>query len=195
MEEGDGETDGYVRVSAAISDLTLLCGYDSMVSFLHGYWEQHEKQSDDLANLLGSINRTVSGPPLDAAQWSDWLDAILSIQPNLESVRCAREQIQTDHEAFLKALKIQDADAQRSTLDLLRKEVQKRSWHIAGDEQISLLEAYTAVGAFLRAYWKRGNSQSKDVFQVIQQIENSHPAVWESWVNVVAEQNKIERNS
>src|SRR5512142_3077184 len=131
-----------------------------MVSFLHGYWERHEKRSDDLANLLGSMNRTVSGPPLDAAQWSDWLDALLSIRPNLESVRRAREQIQTDHEAFLKALKVQDADAQRSTLDLLREEVQKRSWHITGDEQIDLLEAHTAVGTFLRAYRKRGNSQS-----------------------------------
>jgi hypothetical protein len=58
--------------------LTALEAFDAMRSFLESYWERGGKRSDDLAILLGSLdrNRTEHGPPLDIAQWHDWLAAI-----------------------------------------------------------------------------------------------------------------------
>ncbi|HEY5337140.1 MAG TPA: hypothetical protein VIJ85_02965 [Rhizomicrobium sp.] len=175
--------------------LSLLCGYDSMLVLLDDLWERDGKRSDDLAIMLGGMNRTVSGPPLDAAQWSDWLDATLFVRPDFESVRRAREQIQSDHTAFLKTLEIQDFETQCSAIRLLQEAASQRSWHVAGNEQMDLLQAYAAVVAFLRAYWKRRNSASNDIFQILQQFESGQPALWESWVSAVAEQSKIERDN
>ncbi|MBL8543365.1 MAG: hypothetical protein JNJ63_06105 [Hyphomonadaceae bacterium] len=58
--------------------LTALEAFDAMRCFLDAYWERGGKQSADLAILLGSLNRNRAGrePPLDIAQWHDWLTAI-----------------------------------------------------------------------------------------------------------------------
>ena len=68
--------------------LTTLESYDAMRFFLEKYWERGHKSSNDIASLLGSLNRDGSGSfiiyeedeemamPLDQAMWHDWLDAI-----------------------------------------------------------------------------------------------------------------------
>ena len=58
--------------------LSSLNAFDAMRAFLEAYWEREFKQSDDMAVLLGSLNRVpVSDtPPLDIALWHDWLKAI-----------------------------------------------------------------------------------------------------------------------
>lgn len=52
--------------------------FDAMRAFLEAYWDRGGKQSDDLAVLLGSLNRDEASntPPLDVAQWHDWRDAV-----------------------------------------------------------------------------------------------------------------------
>jgi hypothetical protein len=58
--------------------ITVGRAFDAMRRFLEGYWERGGKKSDDLAVLLGSLNRDEGSRslPLDPALWSDWLDAI-----------------------------------------------------------------------------------------------------------------------
>lgn len=55
--------------------LTGIEAFDAMRAFLEAYWARGGKQSDDIAVLLGSLNRS-DGPPLDVALWDDWLRAI-----------------------------------------------------------------------------------------------------------------------
>lgn len=60
-----------------LQSLTELEAFDAMRVFLEAYWERGLKESDDIAVLLGSVDRGHDcGPPLDAAQWSDWRDAV-----------------------------------------------------------------------------------------------------------------------
>lgn len=52
--------------------------YDAMTRFLETYWERSGKASDDLATLLGSLNRNLwaDGVPADPAMWEDWIAAV-----------------------------------------------------------------------------------------------------------------------
>lgn len=61
------------------SDLDELEAFDAMRLYLEGYWRRGGKGADDLAVLLGSINRS-DGAPLDVAQWDDWLDAVSKVR-------------------------------------------------------------------------------------------------------------------
>lgn len=170
---------------SATGRIALLRGYDTMFLLLEDFWNRDGKQSNDLATLLGSMTRTASGPPLDAAMWTDWLDAVLSVRPDLKLVESARAKIYDDHRAFLKVLEIEDVKTQRSELDLLRDEQGKRSWHIVGEEKIDLLAAYAAVALFLRAYW----SKSDEILRVLRQFESGQSVLWERWINAAAQQN------
>jgi hypothetical protein len=58
-----------------VRELDELQAFDAMRAFLEAYWERCGKRSDDLAVLLGSLNRHV-GPPVDLAQWHDWKAAV-----------------------------------------------------------------------------------------------------------------------
>lgn len=58
-----------------LRSLTELEAYDTARAFLEAYWERGGKQSDDIAVLLGSMNRA-GGCPLDPAQWHDWRNAV-----------------------------------------------------------------------------------------------------------------------
>jgi hypothetical protein len=62
--------------------LSSLNAFDAMRAFLEAYWEREFKQSDDIAVLLGSLNRVpVSDtPPLDIALGHEWLKAIQKSQ-------------------------------------------------------------------------------------------------------------------
>lgn len=51
--------------------------FDAMRLFLEAYWERGDRQSDDLAVLLGSLQPLgTDGMPLDQALWSDWIYAV-----------------------------------------------------------------------------------------------------------------------
>ncbi len=58
--------------------------FDAMRRFLEIYWERGGKASDDIAVLLGSLNRDEGSQslPLDAAMWEDWLDAVSGSAPS-----------------------------------------------------------------------------------------------------------------
>lgn len=58
--------------------LSSLAAFDAMRAFLEAYWERGLKQSDDIAVLLGALNRNLKSdtPPLDTALWHDWLEAV-----------------------------------------------------------------------------------------------------------------------
>jgi len=58
--------------------LSELEAFDAMRVFLEAYWRRGGAASDDIAVLLGNINRDdwADRGPLDPAQWSDWLNAV-----------------------------------------------------------------------------------------------------------------------
>jgi hypothetical protein len=62
--------------------LNELEAFDAMRAFLDAYWRRGKCASDDIAVLLGSINRYVWADfgPGDPAQLEDWLDAIAAIK-------------------------------------------------------------------------------------------------------------------
>ena len=65
-----------------LAPLSPIEAYDAMQFFLRTYWERGGKNSDDIANLLSDIGRNQEGdlPPIDIAQWHDWLSAIETVQ-------------------------------------------------------------------------------------------------------------------
>ena len=64
----------------ADSTITVSEGYRAMLAFLEAYWERGLKSSDDIANLLSSMDLVEPDRPLDMAQWHDWLDAVKAIK-------------------------------------------------------------------------------------------------------------------
>jgi len=47
--------------------------FNAMFIFLKRYWERGGKSSDDIAVLLGSLERGADGFPTDIALWHDWI--------------------------------------------------------------------------------------------------------------------------
>lgn len=60
--------------------LSVAQGFAAMRQFLEAYWERGDKQSDDIAMLLGALAPLEDKKPLDAAQWQDWLTAIEQVR-------------------------------------------------------------------------------------------------------------------
>ncbi len=62
--------------------LQLIEAYDAMCVFLAKYWERGGRSSDDIGALLGTIdrNRREDLPPIDIAQWNDWLRAVSEVK-------------------------------------------------------------------------------------------------------------------
>jgi hypothetical protein len=50
--------------------------YDAMRAFLEIWWRQGNCSEDEIAGLLGSLNRGHNTGPLDPALWDDWLKAV-----------------------------------------------------------------------------------------------------------------------
>jgi hypothetical protein len=73
---GEAEVSDTPRPGQEFHALTELEAYDAMCVFLEAYWERGGKASDDIAVLLGSMQRLRDGRPLDPAQWDDWRDAV-----------------------------------------------------------------------------------------------------------------------
>ncbi|WP_342149165.1 hypothetical protein [Methylorubrum sp. SB2] len=58
--------------------ITVDDAFEAMRVFLEAYWRRGDACSDDIAVLLGFLNRNreASILPLDPAQYEDWLDAV-----------------------------------------------------------------------------------------------------------------------
>lgn len=171
-------------------NINLLVGFDAMRAFLRARWEEDEKQSDDLANLLSNMNRNVwrNTQPLDIAQWSDWLDAVLSVWPDLEDVKSTRREIEEDHKKLRRILEMEEPE-QRAELDKYRAKAALKTWHRIGHRSMSALDAYEAMRAFLSAYWSRGGEQSRDIGIILGELkhEEATPRVaqWNAWLAAV----------
>ena len=65
-------------IGAPPRTLNELEAFDVMRGFLEAYWERGGKQSDDLAVLLGNLDRNAwaNGQPSDIAQWDDFREAV-----------------------------------------------------------------------------------------------------------------------
>ena len=51
--------------------------FDSMRQFLEFYWKMHGKNSDDIGNLLSSLEPVdKERMPRDLALWDDWLNCV-----------------------------------------------------------------------------------------------------------------------
>ena len=63
------------------ASLDELAAFDAMRAFLEAYWERGGKTSDDIAVLLGNLNRSIwtDGGPGDPALWNDWKVAVSRI--------------------------------------------------------------------------------------------------------------------
>lgn len=61
--------------------LNELEAFDAMRAFIEAYWERGGKRSDDLAVLLGNLDRETwaNGMPVDRAQWDDFREAVNSV--------------------------------------------------------------------------------------------------------------------
>lgn len=59
-----------------VQSLTAREAYNAMRAFLDAYWERGGKTSDDIAILLGAMECSADGAPMDPAHWNDWLVAI-----------------------------------------------------------------------------------------------------------------------
>jgi hypothetical protein len=65
-----------------LGSLSPIEGFDAMQIFLEAYWKRGGKSSDDIAILLGTISRNNADdlPPIDIAQWDDWLSAVKKVK-------------------------------------------------------------------------------------------------------------------
>jgi hypothetical protein len=57
--------------------LTLKQAYLAMYLFLETEYER--VPSDEIGGLLGSLQLTVDGMPMDPGAWQDWLDAVAKL--------------------------------------------------------------------------------------------------------------------
>lgn len=72
--------------------LNELQAFDAMRLFLEAYWERGGKQSDDLATLLGNLDREIwaNSMPGDPAQWSDFRKAVSVVLAKELAAKIAR---------------------------------------------------------------------------------------------------------
>jgi hypothetical protein len=66
--------------------LTEQQAYDAMFLFLHRYWERTGRHADDVAGLLGSLNRGLAddGRPADPAMAEDWAACVERIEEGFD---------------------------------------------------------------------------------------------------------------
>jgi hypothetical protein len=152
--------------------INLLVGFDAMCVLLEARHMAGEQKSDDLATLLSNLNRDVwaNGQPLDIAQWSDWLDAILAVRPDLDHIRQARQMMQNEYERFQEIDKIRSPDLRKEVLDEYLTDIAKYTWHRVGCYEISVSDAYEAFCVFLSAYWNRGGGESRDLAAILESL-------------------------
>ena len=163
--------------------VNLLVGFDAMRSFLRGRWEADGKQSDELASLLGNLNRDVwrNGQPADIAQWGDWLEAVSSVRPDLNDVSDARRQMQEEHNQ-LRQILASNSTEQQKKLDEFRKEAALHTWHRIGFFPLRVIDAYESMRAFLQAYWKRGGGGDSDLGELVDRLRDEN-ALRRDWIH------------
>jgi hypothetical protein len=70
--------------SKALPQIDVSVAYDAMLVFLEAYWERGDRKSDDIAVLLGGLQRLErDGVPVDQAMWNDWLEAVDHVSANV----------------------------------------------------------------------------------------------------------------
>jgi hypothetical protein len=125
---------------------------------------------------------------MDAAQWSDWLDAVIRVSPDFDAVKEARRKIQMQYEKGLQILKIASPGERNVQLKELGKEKAISGWHLVGDHSISASLAYRAMQAFLMEYWERGHRQSQDIEAVLNDLDTGpdvNGGCWSEWLNAI----------
>jgi hypothetical protein len=143
------------------SHLSLLDSFDAAREFIRAMWEQDAQQCGDLAQLLGSMNRSeIDGRPLDIAQWSDWLDAAASVRPDLVQIKVARHKMQEDHKEFARLCAIKEPELQREMMARYRAKRLGQPWHCGGDEVVSVSDGYKIMLRFVRSYSERGGREA-----------------------------------
>jgi hypothetical protein len=173
-------------LTRSYEDISLLVGFDSMRAYLQSRWLEGEERDDNLAGLLGDLDRneTRNTPPLDLAEWSDWLNAVLSVRPDLDDIRRTLRQIQDDQREFVLALAVEPSEAQVKVLDELRNRAAQHTWHRIGDLPINALSAYEAMRPFLGAYWATKSHPLGKLAAIFDEL-NNHDAQWAAWLAAV----------
>jgi hypothetical protein len=69
--------------------LTEQQAFDAMFLFLNEYWERGSRESEDLAALLGSLNRRLwaDGTTADPAMAEDWKSCVQRIRDGFDPYR------------------------------------------------------------------------------------------------------------
>lgn len=110
---------------------------------------------------------------------------MLSVRPDLDDVRKARQQIEEEGQKLLRIYEMELAQ-RRQELDKLRAEEALRTWHRVGDCSISILDGYQAMRLFLAAYWDRGRKQSRDIEIILQDLDRGQADAdltqWNNWL-------------
>ncbi|MGK7882703.1 MAG: hypothetical protein AB4060_21770 [Crocosphaera sp.] len=70
-----------------MNKLTEKQAYLAMIEFLDDYYQQ--TQSDEIGELLGSLQLLEDGKPADPAMWEDWLKSIEKI--SIEMARTSNQ--------------------------------------------------------------------------------------------------------
>ena len=70
-----------------MNKLTEKQAYLVMIEFLDDYYQQ--TQSDEIGELLGSLQLLEDGKPADPAMWEDWLKSIEKI--SIEMARTSKQ--------------------------------------------------------------------------------------------------------
>lgn len=171
--------------------ISVLTAFDAMRLLLRLYWEKGGQRGDDLASLLGSLDRDTkrNGPPLDVALWSDWLVALLSIEPNLECVRGASQELEAEHRYFAEVLDAESQDQPNRRLTEFQSYLATRTWHRAGNCQIDIRVALRAVRSFLESNLQLRGDGSPIIKQIISELSNDgaieSSSVWNDWVAMI----------
>ena len=65
-----------------LAKLTAAEAFQAMHHFLHAYAKRYTRSPEDIAQLLGDIDCSVTldGRPSDPAQWDDWLQAVKKVK-------------------------------------------------------------------------------------------------------------------
>ncbi len=173
-------------MTRSYEDISLLAGFDAMRAYLQSLWLEGEERDDNLAGLLGSLDRNESrnNPPLDLASWSDWLNAVLTVRPDLDDIKRALQQIQSDHEEFVQARAIEPFGTQVKKLNELRGRAAQNTWHRIGDLPINALSAYEAMRPFLGAYWAKKSHPLGKLAAIFNEL-NNRDAQWAAWLAAV----------
>jgi hypothetical protein len=170
--------------------ITLLVGFDAAYYFLQARWEAGAK-SDDIANLLASMERSpqINTQPLDIGQWSDWLDAVLSVRPDFREVREIRQRIQDDWRASVQIYEMPSSPEKQAALNEYRANAAHHTWHRMGDHPVNASDAYEAMSSFISTFWERDGRHFSGLGIILSDLKQADSAAravqWNAWLAAI----------